>query len=163
MRADIEPLFDLAGVFCRSCALSLPRLAHQHIRQSNAIDVRLLPGQSRREPLHHCLVHAHGIVLRPFGNVGYAVPWRSTLPLDIPSFGFAGQSITVACSVILAGLALNAFRIFHSSECDDGVNVPGGKGAVALDRSSAEAIDEIATRLVARYRRLLIITTSIVL
>src|SRR5258707_14176114 len=31
MRADIEPFFDLAGVFCRSCALSLPSLAHQHI------------------------------------------------------------------------------------------------------------------------------------
>src|SRR6202050_1344389 len=74
MRADIKPIFDLAGVLCRSCALSLPRLAHQHIGQSDAIDVRLLPGQSRIEPLHHGLVHAHRVVLRPAGNVGHACP-----------------------------------------------------------------------------------------
>src|SRR6516164_2524141 len=55
------------------------------------------------------------------------VPWRSTLPLDIPSFGFVGRSITAACSVMLAGPALSAFAIFHSSECADVVNVPGGQ------------------------------------
>jgi hypothetical protein len=49
MRADIEPFFDLAGVFCWSCPLSLSRLAHQHIRQPNPIDVWLLPGQGRVE------------------------------------------------------------------------------------------------------------------
>src|SRR5262245_18718485 len=62
---------------------------------------------------------------------------------------------------MVAGPALNAFRIFHSSECADVVNVPCGKGAVAVDRSSAEATDEIAIRLVARYKMLLIITISV--
>src|SRR5215475_51980 len=89
------------------------------------------------------------------------VPWRSTLPWEIPSFGFAGQSSTAACSVMLAGPALSAFAVFHSSECADVVNVPCGKGAVAVDRSSAEATDEIAIRLVARYKMLLIITISV--
>ena len=77
------------------------------------------------------------------------VPWRSTLPWDIPSFGFAGQSITAACSVMLAGPALSAFAIFHSSECADVVNVPGGNGAVAEERSSAKAIEEIAANPIA--------------
>src|SRR5260370_31668811 len=90
-------------------------------------------------------------------------PWRSILPWDIPSFGFAGQSITAACSVMLAGAALSAFAIFHSSECADVGNVPGGKGAVAVDRSFAEAIGEIAQRLIAKYRMLLFITASLVL
>src|SRR3977135_1772479 len=72
------------------------------------------------------------------------VPWRSTLPWDIPSFRFAGQSITAACSVMLAGAALSAFEIFHSSECADVVNVPGSNGVVVVERSSAQAIDEIA-------------------
>src|SRR5260370_17722851 len=64
---------------------------------------------------------------------------------------------------MLAGAALSAFAIFHSSECADVVNVPGGKGAVAVDRSFAEAIGEIAQRLIAKYRMLLFITASIVL
>jgi len=42
------------------------------------------------------------------------VPWRSTLPSDIPSFGFAGQSITAASSVMLAGPALSAFARIRS-------------------------------------------------
>src|SRR6516165_257310 len=62
------------------------------------------------------------------------VPWRSTLPWDMSSFGFAGQSITAACSVMLAGPALSAFAIFHSSECADVVNVLGGNGAVADEK-----------------------------
>src|ERR1700739_1484191 len=74
------------------------------------------------------------------------VPWRSTLPWDIPSFGFAGQSITVAWSVMLVGPALRAFAIFHSSECADVVNVPGGNGDVAEERSSAKAIEDIAAK-----------------
>src|ERR1700719_4230949 len=79
------------------------------------------------------------------------VPWRTTVPWDIPSFGFAGQSITAACSVMLAGPALSAFAIFHSSECADVVNVPGANGVVAVARSSAQAIDEIVARLIAPY------------
>ena len=69
-------------------------------------------------------------------------PWRSTLPWDIPSLGFAGQSITAACSVMLAGPALSAFAIFHSSECADVVNVPGANGVVAVARSSAPPVSE---------------------
>src|SRR5262245_52509170 len=153
MRADIEPFFDLAGVLFQSCALSLPHVAHEHIGQSNAIDVRLLSSDGRHEPLHHGLVHAHRVVLRPSGNVGHACPtigaWRSTLPWDMSSFGFAGQSITAACSVMLAGPALSAFAIFHSSECADVVNVLGGNGAVAEERSSAKAIEEIAANPIA--------------
>src|SRR5580704_5926600 len=91
------------------------------------------------------------------------VPWRSILPWDIPSFGFAGQSITAARSVMLAGPALSAFAIFHSSECADVVNAPGGNGVVAVERSSAQAIDEIAARLMAPYTTPLIMRTSIVL
>src|SRR5262245_8641470 len=83
------------------------------------------------------------------------VPWRSTLPLDIPSFGFAGRSTTAACSVMLAGPALSAFAIFHSSECADVVNVPGGNGAVAEERSSAKAVEEIATNPITAKRVLL--------
>jgi tripartite-type tricarboxylate transporter receptor subunit TctC len=49
---------------------------------------------------------------------------------------------------MLAGPALSAFAILHSSECTDVVNVPGGNGAVAEERSSrlppGEAIEEIA-------------------
>src|SRR5215469_8828242 len=62
------------------------------------------------------------------------VPWRSTLPC--PLFLSIGQSITVAWSVTTGGPALSAFLIFHSSECADVVNVPGGSGSVADDRSS---------------------------
>src|SRR5260370_31204212 len=90
-------------------------------------------------------------------------PWRSILPWDIPSFGFAGQSITAACSVMLAGPALSAFATFHSSECADLVNAPGGKGVVAVERSSALAIDEIAARLIAPHTTAPIMRASIVL
>src|SRR5246127_2377437 len=83
------------------------------------------------------------------------VPWRSILPCDIPSFGFAGQSITAACSVMLAGPALSAFAIFHSSECADVVNVPGGNGAVAEERSSAKAFEERAASPIAAQRAVL--------
>ena len=76
-------------------------------------------------------------------------PLRSTLPWDIPSLGFAGQSTTLARSAMVAGAALSAFAIFHSSECADVVNVPGGKEAVAVERSSARAASEIATRPIA--------------
>jgi len=79
LRADIEPFFHLARVFCRSCALSLPCLAHQHVGQSNAIDVRLLPAQCRHKPLHHRLVRAHRVVLRPSRNVGHACPTIAAL------------------------------------------------------------------------------------
>src|SRR5262249_18161487 len=48
------------------------------------------------------------------------LPWRSILPLDIPS-------ITAACSVMLVGPALRAFAIFHSSECCRR-ECPGGEG-----------------------------------
>jgi hypothetical protein len=50
---------------------------------------------------------------------------------------------------MLAGPALSAFAIFHSSECDDVVNVPGGNGAVAEERSFAKAIEEIAVSPIA--------------
>jgi len=50
---------------------------------------------------------------------------------------------------MLAGPALSAFVTFHSSECADVVNVPGGKGAVAEERSSAKAIEEIAANPIA--------------
>src|SRR5262245_51549659 len=91
------------------------------------------------------------------------VPWRSTLPLDIPSFGFAGRSTTAACSVMLAGPALSRFAIFHSSECADVVNVPGGNGAVAEERSSAKAVEEIATNPITAKRVLLTMRTSLFL
>src|SRR5215469_1962889 len=45
-----------------------------------------------------------------------------------------------SCSVMVVGPALNALAIFHSSECADVVNVPGGNGAVADERSSAVGI-----------------------
>src|SRR3974390_2192378 len=84
------------------------------------------------------------------------VPLRSTLPLGIPS-------ITAACSVMLAGPALSAFAIFHSSECADVVNVPGGNGAVAEERSSAKAVEEIATNPITAKRLLLTMRTSLFL
>src|SRR5882672_10847113 len=84
------------------------------------------------------------------------VPWRSILPWDIPSSGFAGQSITAACSVMLAGPALSAFAIFHSSDCADVVNVPGGNGAVAEERSSAKAIEDIAAKPIAATRAVVV-------
>src|SRR5260221_14357612 len=76
-------------------------------------------------------------------------PWRSILPWDIPSLGFAGQSITAACSVTLAGPALSAFAIFHSSAGAAVVNVPGGNWAAAEGRPSAAAIEEIAAKPIA--------------
>jgi hypothetical protein len=50
---------------------------------------------------------------------------------------------------MLAGPALSALAIFHSSECADVVNVPGGNCAVAEERSSAKAIEEIAANAMA--------------
>jgi len=50
---------------------------------------------------------------------------------------------------MLAGPALSAFAIIHSSECADVVNVPGVNGAVAEERSSAKAIEEIAANPIA--------------
>jgi hypothetical protein len=54
---------------------------------------------------------------------------------------------------MLAGPALSAFAIFHSSECADVVNVPDGNKAVAEERSSrsspAKAIEEIAANPIA--------------
>src|SRR5262249_53199500 len=91
------------------------------------------------------------------------LPWRSTLPWVCPSFGFNGQSTTVAWSVMLAGPALSAFSIFHSSECADVVKVPGGKGALAADRSSPQAIDEVATKPIAIYTPPLVMTASVAL
>src|SRR6516164_5121946 len=87
------------------------------------------------------------------------VPWRSTLPLGIPS-------ITAACSVMLAGPALSAFAIFHSSECADVVNVPGGNGAVAEETSSRSSLDPVVTEKsaanpIAAQRALLIMRTSL--
>ena len=41
---------------------------------------------------------------------------------------------------MVVGPALSALAIFHSSECADVVNVPGGNGAVADERSSAVGI-----------------------
>src|SRR6516162_2290614 len=84
------------------------------------------------------------------------VPWRSTLPLGIPS-------ITVACSMMAAGPALSAFAIFQSSECADVVNVPGGNGAVAEERSSAKAVEEIATNPITAKRVLLTMRISLFL
>jgi hypothetical protein len=82
------------------------------------------------------------------------VPWRSSLAWDIPSFGSAGQSITAACSVMLAGPALSALAIFHSSECAEVVNVPGGKGVVAVERSSCMFVEHLGFPLAeARFAR----------
>jgi len=63
---------------------------------------------------------------------------------------------------MLAGPALRAFAIFHSSECATVVNVPGGNGAVAEERSSPKAIEEIATHPIAAYRAHLSMKTSCV-
>src|SRR5262245_60535455 len=89
------------------------------------------------------------------------VPWRRTLPLAIPSFGFAGQSMTAACSVMLLGPALSAFAIFHSSECADVVKVPPGNGAVAEERSFDTGAEDIAANPIATIRAVLIIRTSL--
>src|SRR5215510_11345065 len=88
------------------------------------------------------------------------VPWRSTLPSASPSFGFAGQSMTAACSVILTGPALSAFAIFHSSECADVVNVPAGNGAVAEERSFDTGVEDIAANPIATMRAVFNIRTS---
>src|SRR5215470_4006027 len=87
------------------------------------------------------------------------VPCRSTLPAAIPSFGFAGQSMTAARSLILSGPALSAFVIFHWSECADVVNVPEGNGAVAEEKSSDTGGEEIAASPIATKRAVLIIRT----
>jgi hypothetical protein len=50
---------------------------------------------------------------------------------------------------MVAGPSLSAFAIFHSSECDAVVNVPAGNGAVAEERSSAKAVEEIAANPIA--------------
>jgi hypothetical protein len=57
--------------------------------------------------------------------------------------------MTAACFVTLTGPALSAFAIFHWSECADVVNVPGGNGAVAEDRSLADGVEEIAANPIA--------------
>src|ERR1700730_16826584 len=89
-----------------------------------------------RVAMSHCIIvsstHMGSCSGRPATSgiqVQPLFPWRSTRPCDIPSFGFAGQSTTVACSVMVVGPALSAFAIFHSSECADVENVPGGKGS----------------------------------
>jgi hypothetical protein len=64
---------------------------------------------------------------------------------------------------MLAGPALSAFAIFHWSECADVVNAPGGNAAVAEERSSAKAVDAIATKAIAPQRALLIMRTSFLL
>src|SRR5215467_8913394 len=85
---------------------------------------------------------------------------RSRNADSIGFFGFTGQSITAACSVMLVGPALSALAIFHSSECADVVNVPGGNGAVAEERSSAMAVEEIAANQITARRVLLTMRTS---
>src|SRR5262249_38256414 len=62
---------------------------------------------------------------------------------------------------MLAGPALSAFAIFHSSEGADVVNVSGGNTAIAEDRSSAKAVVEIVTNTIAAQRALLITRTSL--
>jgi len=57
---------------------------------------------------------------------------------------------------MLAGPALSAFAIFHSSECADVVNVPGGNEAVAEERSSAKAIEDIAAKPIAATRAVVV-------
>jgi hypothetical protein len=61
---------------------------------------------------------------------------------------------------MLAGPALSAFAIFHSSECVDVVNVPGGNRAVADDRSSAKEIEDITANPIAAHRAVLTMGTS---
>jgi hypothetical protein len=58
--------------------------------------------------------------------------------------------------VIVAGPALSALAIFHSSEWAEVVNVPGGKGAVAEERSSPQATEAIAKSPIAAQSALLI-------
>jgi len=62
--------------------------------------------------------------------------------------------------VILAGPALSALAIFHSSEWAEVVNVFGGNHAVAEERSSADATETIAANPAAAQNALLIIKTS---
>src|SRR5262249_36642677 len=62
---------------------------------------------------------------------------------------------------MLTGPALSAFAIFHSSECAAVVNVPGANGAVAEERSSAKAIEEIAAKPIAAQRAVLTMRTSL--
>jgi len=57
------------------------------------------------------------------------LPWRRTRPWA-SSFGSDGQSMTVACSPMIAGAALSAFLIFHSSECWLVVSVSRGSGSL---------------------------------
>jgi hypothetical protein len=59
---------------------------------------------------------------------------------------------------MVSGPALRAFAIFHSSECADVVNVPGGRGVVAVDRSSAKTAADIATRPIAALTAPLLVT-----
>src|SRR5882762_6020421 len=62
-------------------------------------------------------------------------------------------SVTVALFVIQSGPALKAFLISHSSECLRLVKVPGGKGSVADERSSAKACVEETQRQIVIYLR----------
>src|SRR5262249_11472889 len=62
---------------------------------------------------------------------------------------------------MLTGPALSAFASFHSSECAAVVNVPGANGAVAEERSSAKAIEEIAAKPIAAQRAVLTMRTSL--
>jgi hypothetical protein len=64
---------------------------------------------------------------------------------------------------MLRGPALSAFAIFHSSECAEVVNVPGRNAAVAEERSSAEALEEIAAKSIAAHRALLTMRTFLFL
>src|SRR5262249_24510917 len=69
--------------------------------------------------------------------------------------------MTAACSVMLTGPALSAFAIFHWSECADVVNVPGGNGAVAEERSVDTGVEDIAANPIATMRAVLNIGTSL--
>src|SRR5712675_1970866 len=62
-------------------------------------------------------------------------------------------SVTVALFVIQSGPALKAFLISHSSECLRLVKVPGGKGSVADERSSAKACVEETNMQIVMYLR----------
>jgi hypothetical protein len=76
------------------------------------------------------------------------VPGRMTrsVILWLPPLIVMLISRTAALLVIQEGPALSAFLIFHASECCMLVNVAGGNGSVAVERSSANAVAEMKNK-----------------
>jgi len=116
VRADIEPIFEWCGILGGGGPCPCIRLPHQHVKASPTSIEWRLPFRPRRRH-EHCIIvlDAHGVVLRPLGDVGHASSSRcfhgEALSLDIhPSDSLAIDHASMLA--IVAGRALSAFAMF---------------------------------------------------